>query len=104
MKAVACVIRSEKVRRLIQTNYVTHLEAAAQLYVAKICDYFAIFSSIIIIIIITTIILIIPRSKNTVNILIKNMLDAFIGAASYWAIGWGLAYGPEGNYFCGGSE
>ena len=104
MKAVACVIRSEKVRRLMQTNYVTHLEAAAQLYVAKICDYFATLSSIIIIIIITTIILIIPRSKNTVNILIKNMLDAFIGAASYWAIGWGLAYGPEGNYFCGGSE
>merc|ERR1719394_252540 len=44
------------------------------------------------------------RSKNTVNILIKNMLDAFIGATSYWAIGWGLAYGPDGNYFCGGSE
>lgn len=44
------------------------------------------------------------RSKNTVNILIKNMLDAFIGATSYWAIGWGLAYGPDGNYFCGGSQ
>ena len=44
------------------------------------------------------------RSKNTVNILIKNMLDAFIGATSYWAIGWGLAYGPGGNYFCGGSQ
>lgn len=28
------------------------------------------------------------RSKNTVNILIKNMLDAFIGGVSYWAIGW----------------
>ena len=50
------------------------------------------------------VILILTRSKNTVNILIKNMLDAFIGAASYWAIGWGLAYGPDGNYFCGGSE
>ena len=34
-----------------------------------------------------------PRSKNTVNILIKNMLDAFIGGVFYWAIGWGLAYG-----------
>ena len=44
------------------------------------------------------------RSKNTVNILIKNMLDAFIGATSYWAIGWGLAYGEDGNLFCGGSE
>ena len=27
------------------------------------------------------------RSKNTVNILIKNMLDALIGGVSYWAIG-----------------
>jgi len=44
------------------------------------------------------------RSKNTVNILIKNMLDAFIGGVSYWAIGWGLAYGNSGNPFCGGSE
>jgi len=44
------------------------------------------------------------RSKNTVNILIKNMLDAFMGSISYWAIGWGLAYGPGGNLFCGGSE
>jgi len=50
------------------------------------------------------------RSKNTVNILIKNMLDAFIAAISYWAIGWALAYGTErddegnrvkGNSFCG---
>merc|ERR1712106_133324 len=44
------------------------------------------------------------RSKNTVNILIKNMLDAFIGGVSYWAIGWGLAYGEGGNMFCGGSQ
>merc|ERR1719412_2542214 len=44
------------------------------------------------------------RSKNTVNILIKNMLDAFIGGVSYWAIGWGLAYGPNGNPFCGGAQ
>ena len=44
------------------------------------------------------------RSKNTVNILIKNMLDAFIGGLSYWAIGWGLAYGDGGNLFCGGSQ
>jgi len=43
------------------------------------------------------------RSKNTVNILIKNMLDAFIGAVSYWALGWALAYGAGGNPFCGGS-
>ena len=44
------------------------------------------------------------RTKNTVNILIKNMLDAFIGGVSYWAIGWGLAYGDGGNPFCGGSQ
>ena len=44
------------------------------------------------------------RSKNTVNILIKNMLDVFIGGVSYWALGWGLAYGAEGNPFSGGSQ
>ncbi len=44
------------------------------------------------------------RSKNTVNILIKNMLDVFIGGISYWALGWGLAYGAGGNTFCGGSQ
>jgi len=44
------------------------------------------------------------RSKNTVNILIKNMLDTLIGGISYLAVGWGLAYGGEGNPFCGGSE
>jgi len=44
------------------------------------------------------------RSKNTVNILIKNMLDVLIGCISYWAIGWGLAYGEGGNPFCGGSQ
>ena len=32
------------------------------------------------------------------------MLDAFIGGLSYWAIGWGLAYGDGGNLFCGGSQ
>ena len=44
------------------------------------------------------------RTKNTVNILIKNMLDALIGGVSYWAIGWAIAYGPGGNGFIGGSE
>ena len=50
--------------------------------------------------------LIFSRSKNTVNILIKNMLDAFIGGVSYWAVGYALAYGETGdpnfpNRFCG---
>ncbi|XP_023345791.1 putative ammonium transporter 1 [Eurytemora carolleeae] len=68
------------------------------------------------------------RSKNTVNILIKNLLDidqlltCFIVLLIlfyiiciqlscmlklgfvYWAIGWGLAYGAGGNPFCGGSQ
>jgi len=42
------------------------------------------------------------RSKNTVNILIKNMLDALIGGVSYWAIGWAVAYGDDdGSGFIG---
>jgi Amt family ammonium transporter len=41
------------------------------------------------------------RSKNTVNILIKNMLDCLIGGVAYWAIGWGVAYGEDGNGFLG---
>ncbi|XP_063591949.1 putative ammonium transporter 1 [Penaeus indicus] len=40
------------------------------------------------------------RSKNTTNILIKNMLDVFIGGISYWLVGYALAFG-EGNMFCG---
>ena len=43
-------------------------------------------------------------SKNTVNILMKNLLDVFLGGVSYWAIGWGLAYGDNGNPFCGGDH
>ena len=41
------------------------------------------------------------RSKNTVNILIKNMLDALIGGVVYWAIGWAFAYGTDSNGFVG---
>jgi len=44
------------------------------------------------------------RSKNTVNILIKNMLDALIGGVSYWAIGWGLSYGRGSSSFLGESD
>ncbi|KAI6219204.1 Ammonium transporter [Aphelenchoides fujianensis] len=48
------------------------------------------------------------RSKNTTNILIKNLLDSCIAILSYWAIGWALAYGhnPVGflDPFVGGSE
>jgi len=44
------------------------------------------------------------RSKNTVNILIKNMLDLLIGGISYWAFGWAIAYGETGNGFIGTSQ
>merc|ERR1712223_147929 len=44
------------------------------------------------------------RSKNTVNILIKNMLDLLIGGVSYWVMGWAIAYGKEGNGFISTSE
>ncbi|CAL4102206.1 unnamed protein product, partial [Meganyctiphanes norvegica] len=40
------------------------------------------------------------RSKNTTNILIKNILDVFIGGFAYWIVGFPLAYG-EGNHFIG---
>merc|ERR1712176_913599 len=33
------------------------------------------------------------RSKNVVNILIKNALDCFCGAVIYWAVGYAFAYG-----------
>ncbi len=39
------------------------------------------------------------RSKNTVNILIKNWLDVCIGALVYWATGYALMYGSKGNSF-----
>ncbi|XP_069980062.1 putative ammonium transporter 1 [Penaeus vannamei] len=42
------------------------------------------------------------RSKNTINILVKNMLDVFIGGICYWLVGYPLAFG-EGNAFCGAS-
>ena len=44
------------------------------------------------------------RSKNTVNILIKNWLDTCLGAIVYWAIGFGLTWGDGGNSFCGTSH
>ena len=44
------------------------------------------------------------RSKNTVNILIKNLLDCLLGSITYWVLGWAVAYGKDGNSFIGGSN
>lgn len=41
------------------------------------------------------------RSKNTVNILMKNLMDFAIAAIVFWAIGWGFAYGTSLGGFIG---
>ena len=43
------------------------------------------------------------RSKNTVNILIKNWLDMCIGALVYWALGFGFTFGESKGRFLGAS-
>lgn len=39
------------------------------------------------------------RTKNTKNVLLKNVLDACVGAMAYYLFGWAFAYGPESNGF-----
>lgn len=34
------------------------------------------------------------RSKNTMNILLKNVMDSCVGAIVWWLIGYGIAWGP----------
>ena len=42
------------------------------------------------------------RMKNAKNIMLKNVLDACVGALGFWAVGYGVAYGSNpGNWFCG---
>ena len=41
------------------------------------------------------------RAKNAQNIMIKNLLDACVAALSYWLVGYGFAYGDNGNSFIG---
>ncbi|EDO33264.1 predicted protein [Nematostella vectensis] len=41
------------------------------------------------------------RAKNTTNILIKNVLDVFIGALGYWLFGYAFAFGAKSNSFIG---
>ncbi len=40
------------------------------------------------------------RAKNSVNVLMKNLLDFSFGAIAFWVIGFGIAYGA-GNWFMG---
>jgi Amt family ammonium transporter len=40
------------------------------------------------------------REKNIKNIMLKNVLDACVGALGFWAVGYGLAYGTK----CGVAE
>lgn len=41
------------------------------------------------------------RSKNTMNILMKNVLDALIGAICFYLLGYGFAYGTGADYHNG---
>jgi ammonia channel protein AmtB len=39
------------------------------------------------------------RTKNTKNVLLKNVLDACVGAIAYFLFGYAFAYGPGGNKY-----
>jgi len=41
------------------------------------------------------------RSKNTTNILFKNLMDFVMCSIAFWAVGWGIAYGTSANGFIG---
>lgn len=44
------------------------------------------------------------RSKNTVNILMKNLMDFCIAAIVFWVIGYGIAYGTSVGGFLGSDK
>ncbi|KAJ1408728.1 ammonium transporter AmtB-like domain-containing protein [Ochromonadaceae sp. CCMP2298] len=44
------------------------------------------------------------RSKNSVNILFKNLIDSAISAAAFWWLGYGFAYGDTRDGFIGASR
>ncbi len=44
------------------------------------------------------------RSKNTANILMKNLMDFSIGSLLYWFIGFGIMYSWDITLFSGGNE
>ena len=39
------------------------------------------------------------RSKNTVNILMKNLMDFSVGSLAFWAIGFGIMFGATNGLF-----
>ncbi|OSX77025.1 hypothetical protein BU14_0165s0019 [Porphyra umbilicalis] len=44
------------------------------------------------------------RTKNTKNVLLKNVLDACVGLVAYYLFGYSFAYGPANNAFLGHSN
>lgn len=44
------------------------------------------------------------RAKNTVNILLKNLMDFTVAALGFWMVGWGLAYGSSLGGLIGGDQ
>ena len=40
------------------------------------------------------------RTKNTANILMKNLLDFMLGSILFWAIGFGIMFGPGDSWEC----
>jgi len=44
------------------------------------------------------------RTKNTKNVLLKNVLDACVGLVAYYLFGYSFAYGPVDNKFLGHSN
>lgn len=41
------------------------------------------------------------RSKNTINIMMKNLMDFAIASIAFWAVGFGFAYGASASGFIG---
>lgn len=41
------------------------------------------------------------RAKNATNIMMKNLMDFCLGAVAFWAVGYALMYGANGNSFLG---
>ncbi|WP_322489735.1 ammonium transporter [Chloroflexus sp.] len=44
------------------------------------------------------------RSKNTTNILFKNLMDFVMCSIAFWAVGWGIAYGTSAGGFIGTNQ